>query len=164
MCGLAKEHAGRAVELRHDYAFGAVDYEGALVGHIGDRTEVHVLYHGFEVLVVGVGTVKFEFCFEGYAVGESAFKTFVDCILRRINVIVDEFKYERVARIDYGEVLGEDLEQALVVSLLGWGVELEKIPEGFELHFEEVGIRQGIFYRGEINAGFIVLDSHLRFV
>src|SRR6202041_1037314 len=34
-----EKHAGRAVQLRYDYALGPVDDEGAVVGHQRDFTE-----------------------------------------------------------------------------------------------------------------------------
>ena len=55
---LSEEHTRRTVELRNHNALGAVDYESALLGHIGNRAEEHVLNHGGEILVVGVGAIQ----------------------------------------------------------------------------------------------------------
>ena len=54
MCALAEENTGRTVELRYDYALGTVDDEGAFLGHIRYLAQVHVLYFGSEILVLGV--------------------------------------------------------------------------------------------------------------
>jgi hypothetical protein len=40
---VVEEHARRTVELRHDHALGAVDDEGAVVGHQRDLAEVDLL-------------------------------------------------------------------------------------------------------------------------
>ena len=57
----AKEYAGRTVQLRNDYALCTIDNKRTILGHIRDRTEENILDDGAEVLVVRVGTIKFEF-------------------------------------------------------------------------------------------------------
>ena len=57
----AKEYAGRTVQLRNDNALCTIDNKRTILGHIRDRTEENILDDGAEVLVVRVGTIKFEF-------------------------------------------------------------------------------------------------------
>lgn len=106
------------MELRDDNALGAVDYKRTFLGHIWDRAEVHVLDHGFEILVVGVGAVEFEFGFKGYTISETAFEALFNGIARRVDIVVDKLEHERVASVDYREIFGKDLEQTVVSSFL----------------------------------------------
>ena len=45
---LAKEYAGRTVQLRYHYPFSAVNHEGTPGGHIRYITQKHILYDGFK--------------------------------------------------------------------------------------------------------------------
>ena len=112
----AEEHARRAVQLRHHHTFGTVDDERAVVRHVGDRAQEHILHHGIEVLVVRVGTIELEFGLEGHTVGQSAFETFLDRIARFIDIVVDKFQHKVVASVSDGEVLGKNFVQAVVLA------------------------------------------------
>ena len=90
MGALSEEHTGRTVKLRHHYTLGTVDHKGALVGHIGDGSKIHILDHSGEVLVVRVGAIELEFRLEGHTVGESALQTLVDSVTRGVDVVVEE--------------------------------------------------------------------------
>ena len=158
MGALSEEHTGRTVKLRHDHALGTVDDKSALVGHVGNRSEIHVLYHSGEILVVRVGAIELELGLEGHTVGESALQTFVNSVAGRIDVVVEKFEYKVIARVGYGEVLGKNLVKALVVTLLGRCVELKEILEGLQLHLEKIGVREWIFYRRKVNARFDGFD------
>ena len=57
-----KEHARRAVKLRHHHTLGTIDDKGTVIRHIRYRTQEYVLHYGVEVLVVGVCAVKFKLC------------------------------------------------------------------------------------------------------
>ena len=154
MGALSEEYARRTVQLRNDYALGTIDDKGALLGHIRNRSEIHVLYHGVKILVVGVGTVKFKLGFQRHTVGQTALKALIYRIPRRVNVVVQELEHKAVARIHDGEVLGEHLIQAFVISFFGRGVQLQKVLEGLQLYLQKVGIRKRILYRRKINTGF----------
>ena len=69
-----------------------------------------------------------------------------------LDIIVEEFENEVVARVSDGEILGKDLEKTIVLTQLIRSVQLEKFPEGFQLHVKEVRIRHRIVYRSEIDS------------
>ena len=154
MCALTEKHARRAVELRHDNTLGTVYYKCALRRHIRNRTQVNILDLRLEILMVGVGTIELKLGFEGDTVGESAFETLLDCITRRIDIVIQELKYIVVAGIHDGEVFRKHLVKALIISFFGRSVKLQEILERLELHLEKVRVRKGILYRGKIYTGF----------
>lgn len=143
------------MELRHDDALGTVDDESALIGHIRYLTQIDILNHSGEVLVVRVGTVQFELGFEGHRVGQAALKAFSYSVTWGIDVIVEKFQYEIVTSVGNREVLGKYFEKPLVVAFFGRSVKLQEVLEGFELHLQEVGIRERILNRREVYTGFV---------
>ena len=104
------------MQLADDHALGTIDDEGAVVRHVRNRTEEDILNHGVEVLMVGVGAVELQPGLQGHGIGESALQTLFDAVAGRINVIVQEFQDEVVAGVSDGEVLGEHLVQAIVLT------------------------------------------------
>jgi hypothetical protein len=121
---LTEEYAGRTVELRNDNAFSAVYNERTFVGHIRNRTEIDVLYFSRKILVIGIGTVKFEFGFEGDTIGKAAFQALRDRVSRRIDIVVEELEDEVVTSIGDREILGKNLIEAFVISFFRRSVEL----------------------------------------
>ena len=117
------------MELGNHHTLGTVDNEGAVVGHIRYGTQENVLHNRIEVLVVGVGTVKFELCLKGHAVGQSAFETFLYGIARLINVIVNELQYKVIASISNREILSKNFVQAIVLTQFTRSIELQEIFE-----------------------------------
>ena len=129
MSALSEEDARRTVELRDDDTHGSVDNKGSLLGHVGNLTEINILNNRGKVLVVRVGTIELKLCFEGHAVSQAMLKTLVDSVARRIDIIVEKFQHEIVARVGNGEVLGKYLIKPFVVALLGGSVELHEVLE-----------------------------------
>ena len=86
----AEENARRAVQLRDYDTFSAIDDKSALGGHVRDHAQVHRLFDDFELFVVGVGTIEFEFSFEGDAIGEATFDTLLDGVARRVDIVVQK--------------------------------------------------------------------------
>ncbi len=68
MGALSEEHTGAAVELRNDNAFGTIDDERTLFGHVGNLPEVYRLDFGGEVLMVGIGAGEFQLCLQRHTV------------------------------------------------------------------------------------------------
>ena len=66
MRALSEEHTGRAVQLRHYYALGAVDNESTFLGHVRYRAEIDVLDFCGEIFVVGGGAVQFQLGLQGH--------------------------------------------------------------------------------------------------
>ena len=124
MHALSEEHARRTVQLRHDYALGAVDYEGAVAGHVRNGAKEHVLDKSSEVLMVGVGTVKLHLSLQGYAICQTALETLVNGVTRRVDIVIQELKDEVVARVADREVLREHLIETVILAFLRRSVQL----------------------------------------
>lgn len=126
---LPEEYARRTVELRYDDPLGTVDDECAARRHVGDGTEIDILYHRVEVLVFRVRTVEFQFRLERDAVGQAAFEALLYGIAGRVDIVIDEFQNEVVPCIGYREIFHEHFVEPLVLAVLCGGVELEKVVE-----------------------------------
>lgn len=118
MCALTEEHARRTVELRHNHTLRAVDHKRAFRCHVRDRAQIHILNNRVEIFVIGIGAIKLEFCFQGHAVGESAFQTLFNRVARGVDIVIEKFENEIIARVGNRKVLGKHLIEALVVSFL----------------------------------------------
>lgn len=118
-------------------------------------TQIDILNHSGEVLVVRVGTVQFELRFEGHRVGKASLKAFSYSVTWGIDVIVEKFQHEIVTSVGNREILGKNFEKPLVVAFFGRSVKLQEVLEGFELHLQEVGIRERILNRREVYTGFV---------
>jgi len=118
--------AGGADELGDDDALGAVDDEGAPVGHEGEVAEEEALFLDF----AGVFDAEFDIDEERRGVGHVALAAFVHGGLRLAELVLAEDEVHPVA----GEVLD-------------WGEFVEELPEAFplkpfegiELDADEVG-------------------------
>ena len=140
MHALAEEYARRTMELGHDDAFSTVDDERTPFGHIGNRPEVHVLNDDAEIFVFVVRAIELQLGFQRNAVGQSALEALLDRIARRVDIVVDELQNEVIPGIRDGEIFLKDLVESLVLTVFGRSVHLEKIPEGFELHLQQIRI------------------------
>ena len=128
------------MELRHDDPFRPVDDKGAAGGHVGDHAQVNILDDRFKIFVFGIGAVKLQLSFQGYAVGEAPFDALIHGVAGRIDKIIQEFEDEVITGIGNRKILGKYLVQALVDPVLRIGFQLEKILERLELNIEKVGI------------------------
>ena len=126
---LSEEHAGRTVQLGYDDTLRTVDDERTAFGHIGDRTEVHVLNDNAEIFVFVVRAVELQLGFQRNAVRQTALQALLDRVTGRVDIVVDKLQNEIVPGIRDGEIFLEDLVEALVLTVFGRGVHLEKVPE-----------------------------------
>ena len=148
------------MQLRDDDPLGAVDDERAPLGHIGDRTEIDVLNHHAEILVLVVGAIELEFGLQRHAVRESALEALLDRVAGRVDIIVDKLQDEVVPGIGDGEILLEHLVEPLVLAVLGGGVHLEKIPERFKLHLQQIRVGHPVPDCGEANSLLLFCSGH----
>ena len=135
-----EEHTGRTVQLAYDNTLGTIDDEGTVVCHIRNGTKEDVLDYRIEILMVRVGTVKFQLCLQGDAVCQSALEALFDRISWWINIIVQELKNKVVASIRNGEILAEYLVQTIVLTEFWWSIQLEEVSERLQLHVKEIRI------------------------
>ena len=152
MHAVTEKYARRAVQLRYDNAFSAVDHECTLLRHVRNGAEVHILDRGIEIHVVRVGARQLQLRLQGHAVGQTPFQTFVDGVTRRINVIVEEFQHKIVARVRDGEILCEYLIQSLILALFRRSVQLQEVAKLIQLYLKEIRKRQRIYNRREVNS------------
>ena len=132
------------MQLGYDDTLRTVDDERTAFGHIGDRTEVHVLNDNAEIFVFVVRAVELQLGFQRNAVRQTALQALLDRVTGRIDVVVDKLEVvfrrhvdtvvdklqnEIVPGIRDGEIFLEDLVEALVLTVFGRGVHLEKVPE-----------------------------------
>ena len=122
----------------------AVDHERAGGRHVRDVPEIDVLDAGIKVLVLRVSTGKAELGLERDVVGQSALQALLDGILRGIDEIIDELQFVVVPRILNREDLLEYLIEAFFLAVLRRRFQLEEVPEGLELHFQQVRIFQDL--------------------
>ena len=122
MDALTEEYTRGTVQLRNDNAFSTVDDESTFRSHVRDRTQEHILNHCIKVFVIGVGTIKLQFGFQGNTIGQAALQTVVNRIVRLIDIVVKELEHEVVAGICNREILGKHLIQSVVLSFFGWGI------------------------------------------
>ena len=122
MDALTKEYTRRTVQLRNNHTFSTINYEGAFRSHIRNRSQIHILNHCVKIFVIGVGTIKLQFSFQRYTICQATFQTIINCIVRRINIVVKELEHEVIACISYREVFRKNFIQAIILSLFGWGI------------------------------------------
>ena len=116
---VVEEHARRAVHLRDDHALGAVDDEGAVVGHERDVAHVDILL--LDVLdrlgaglFVDIEHDQAQRHLERRRIGHAALAALVDVVFRRFELVLDEFEHRGVGEIRDREHRLEHGLQALV--------------------------------------------------
>ena len=114
-----EEHAGRAMHLRNDDALGAVDDEGAVVGH--ERNVAHVDILLLDVLdrlgaglFVDIEHDQAQRHLERRGVGHAALAALVDVVFRRLEFVFDEFEHRGRGEVRNREHRLEHRLQALV--------------------------------------------------
>lgn len=128
------------MQLGHDDAFGTIDDERSLFGHVGDIAQEHFLFDRLEVFVVLVVAGEAQFGLEWYGEGQSTVDALIDVVLGRVDGIVDKLEDEIFARVGNGEVLCKYFEETLILSFLGRRFNLQEIFKGLKLEIEEIGV------------------------
>ena len=132
-------HAGRADELADDDALGAVDDEGALLGHHGEVAHEHELLLDLAGLRVGEADVGQQ---RGL-VGHVLLAALLDAVRRVAELVLAERHLQNVVLALDGAGLAEGLAQALV----------HEAGEGLLLHGDEVGQLHRLGDLPEVDAG-----------
>ena len=146
-----RTHLG-TVQLRNHNAFSTVYDKCTLFCHVRDGSEEHILNDCIEILVIGVGTIKFQLCLEWNTIGQTALQALGYRVTGGVNIIVQELQNEIVPRIGDREVFREDLVKAIVHTFFGRSIKLEEILERLQLYFQKVRTRHWIFYRSKVNS------------
>ncbi len=140
---VVEEHPGRALELGHHDPLGAVDDEGALLGHQGQLAEVDLLLPdlayglGLGLLVV-VDDLEPQGDLERDREGHPAVVALLDRVLGIAEVVAVELQRGvPVVVLDREDRL-EDRLQPVLVAPLGRDLLLEKLLVGLLLDLDEV--------------------------
>jgi hypothetical protein len=132
----------RTVHLRHDDALGAVDEEGAVLGHERHVAHVNVLLLDIEDRT-GVGfAVDFE---DDQAqrdlhrrrIGDAALTAFLDVIFRLFEFVMDEVELGSACEIADRENAAQRLFEARDIT--DRGIRAQELLIGFALHLDEIG-------------------------
>ena len=140
---VVEEDAGRALQLRHHDAFGAVDDEGALLRHQRQLAEIDFLLAdladglGLGLLVV-VDDLEAKRDLERNGVGHSAVVTLLYRVLRIPEVVAVKLECRVAVVVGDGEYGPEDGLQPDLLPPLGQDVLLEKLLVRLLLDLDEV--------------------------
>jgi hypothetical protein len=136
------EDPRRPVELRHDHPLGAVDDEGAVLGHDRDLPEIDLLLLHVADRLGALGVVprhEADRHLEGRGVGHPALQTLLDVVLRLFERVTHELERGGVVEVPDREHGVENGLQAEVLPLLRLDVGLEEMLEGPLLDLDQVG-------------------------
>ena len=139
--GGVEEDARRAVELRDDDALGAVDDEGAVVGHDRDFPEVDLLLLHVADRLRALGVVprdEPDRDLERRRVGHAALQALLHVVLRLLEHVADELERRGVVEVLDREDRLEHGLQARVLALLRLDLRLQEALEGLLLDLDQV--------------------------
>ncbi len=140
--GRVEEDAGRAMELRDDHALGAVDDEGAVVGHDRDLPEVDLLLLHVADRLRALGVVpgdESDRHLERRGVGHAALQALLHVVLGLLEHVADELQRRGVVEVLDREDRVEDGLQAGVLALLRFDLRLQEAFERLLLDLDQVG-------------------------
>ena len=92
------------MQLRDHHALCSVHNKGSSWGHVGDRSQIHVLYDRLKILVFRIRAVQFQSRLQRHAEGQSTFDALFLRIAWRVHEVVEEFQHELIARIRDGKI------------------------------------------------------------
>src|SRR5262245_48743123 len=131
------------MHLRDDHALGAVDDEGAVVGHERDVAHVDILL--LDVLdrfgarlLVNIEHDETQRHLERRRVGHAALAALVDVVFRRFELVLDEFEHRGVGKIRDREHRLEDGLQPLVGTAADGLLDQQELVIGCLLNLDEV--------------------------
>ncbi len=139
---MVEQHTRRTVHLRHDDALGAVDEEGAVLGHERHVAHVNVLLLDIEHRT-GVGFAvdleddQAQRDLHRRRIGDAALAAFLDVVLRRLEFVVDEVELGGAGEIADRENAAQRLLKAR--NITDRRIRTQELLIGFALHLDEVG-------------------------
>src|SRR5208282_2991656 len=136
-----EKYSGRAMQLRHDDALGAVDHEGAVAGHQRNLAEVNFLL--LDVLdrappVLDVPDDELNLDLQRRGVGHAALMAFLDVVLGRAELVGDELERRGLVEILDRKDRLEDRLQTYVRAVLGRNANLQEIVIGALLNLDQI--------------------------
>src|SRR5208283_2179438 len=136
-----EKYSGRAMQLRHDDALGAVHHEGAVAGHQRNLAEINFLL--LDVLdraaaVLDVPDDELNLDLERRRVGHAALMAFLDVVLGRAELVRDELERRRLVEILDRKDRLENRLQTHVGTVLGRDADLQKIVVRALLNLDQI--------------------------
>ena len=138
-----EEHARRAMHLRDDDALGAIDDEGAVIGHERDVAHVDILL--LDVLdrfgagfLVDIEHDEAQSDLERRRIGHAALPALVDIVFRALELVLDEFEHGDVGEVGNREDRFEHGLQSLVGTAAVGLLHQQELVVGRLLNLNEV--------------------------
>ncbi len=144
-----EEHAGAAVHLRDDDPLGAVDDEGAVLGHQRHVAHVDILLldvadRARPGILVDVPDDQAQGDLQGCGKGDAALLALIDIVFRRLEFVAHEFELRALGEIPDRKDRSEDLLQADIGALFGAFAHLQKVIVGALLDLDQVRHRRDL--------------------
>ena len=140
---MVEEDARRTVHLADDDALGAVDDEGAVVGHEGDVAHIDILL--LDVLdrlgasfLVHIEHDEAQRHLQRRGIGHGALLALLDVVFGLLEMVIHIFEQRGFTEVADREDLAEDRFQTFVLAPLSRLHELEKLVIGGLLNLDEV--------------------------
>ena len=170
---VGENHPRRLQQLRHDHPFGAVDHEGAVLGHQRNVAEVHVLFLDFlDLARPALGRVLLvdhhpRLDPQGRHVGLPAPLAFAHVEARVAQVVLQAAQLDVPGVADDRERRVEHRLDAPVLAFLRRHVDLQEVAVGLALHLQHVRNREHFRKLAEVfpDAFFLgvgIRHAHLR--
>ena len=141
------------MQLRHNNTFSTVDDEGTLRCHIRYHAQIDMLFLCYEIFILGIFAAQLHLGLQWHTICKATLNALLYAVTRRIDVIIQEFKFKIISRISDGEILFKDLEQPFIEAVVRVGLYLEKVFERLYLNVEKIRVikfayRREIYYCG----------------
>ena len=98
------------------------------------------MHDGLKVFVFLVVAGKLQLSLEGNAISESTFDALLNAVAGSVDVVVKKFESKVASCVGDGEVFGENLVEAFVLSVVRIGLQLEEILERLKLNIQKIRI------------------------
>ena len=163
---MVEEHARRPVHLRHDHALGAVDDEGAVIGH--ERHVAHVDILLLDVangptagILVDVPDNQTQPQLQGRGIGQPTLDALFHVVLRLFQLVLHEFEPATAAKVIDRENRLEDLLQPGMGAAIRRRVHLQEVRVARALHIDQVGHRRDFGQTTEAFANALAASERL---
>ena len=113
----------------------------------------------YEILVLGVFAAQLHLGLQWHTVCEATLNALLYGITRRIDVIIQEFKFKIISRIRDGEILFKYLEQTFIKAVVRVGLYLEKVFERLDLNVEKIRVIKFAYRREIYYCGFFLCQG-----
>ena len=140
---MVNEQTGRAVQLAHHHPLGAIDNEGAVLGHQRQGAEINLLLLDVpDGLGLGIRTQIVDHqahpYLHGHFKGHAPLLAFVHVVLGVSQAVLDELQGADAGKIPDGKDALEDSLEAVVRARSRFHIFLQETMVGLFLHLDEI--------------------------